>query len=51
MEVREGDVLVCRCEDCSVELTVTKACEQGSCGDCMDIHVTCCGQEMVKRPS
>lgn len=50
MEVREGDVLICRCESCDVELTVTKACAQGACGDCMDIQVQCCGMEMVKKP-
>lgn len=50
MEVREGDVLICQCDNCDVELTVTKACEQGSCGDCMDIEIKCCGVDMVKKP-
>lgn len=49
MEVKEGDVLICQCDNCDVELTVTKACEQGSCGDCMDIQAMCCGVEMVKK--
>ncbi|MGC9319843.1 MAG: hypothetical protein ACP5KN_17550 [Armatimonadota bacterium] len=49
MEVKEGDVLVCQCEDCDMELTVTKACRQGSCGSCMDIEATCCDLPMVKR--
>ena len=51
MEVREGDVLVCQCDNCDAELTVTKACDQGSCGECMDIQIQCCGVEMTKKPS
>jgi len=30
---------------------VTKACEQGSCGECMDIQIECCGVDMAKKPS
>lgn len=51
MEVKEGDVLVCQCDNCDVELTVTKACSQGSCGECMDIQIQCCDVDMAKKPS
>ncbi|MFP4250243.1 MAG: hypothetical protein ACLFU7_11330 [Armatimonadota bacterium] len=50
MEVREGDVLVCQCDNCDVELTVTKTCEQGACKECTDLQVECCGAEMTKKP-
>mgnify|MGYP000139880850 CR=1 FL=1 len=49
MKVQEGDVLICSCQDCDIELTVTKACSSGSCGDCSDIEVVCCGEPMVKK--
>ncbi|MGD9496314.1 MAG: hypothetical protein AB7Y46_08385 [Armatimonadota bacterium] len=49
MKVQEGDVLICSCEDCDLELTVTKACSQGSCGDCMDVTAECCGRPMVLK--
>lgn len=49
MQVKEGDVLICSCEDCDVELTVTKACAQGSCGECMDLTVECCGKPMIVK--
>ncbi|NLO05287.1 MAG: hypothetical protein GX131_05600 [candidate division WS1 bacterium] len=51
MKVQEGDVLVCQCDQCDVELTVTKACQQGSCDECMDINVSCCGVPMQKKPT
>lgn len=46
MEVKEGDVLVCQCDDCNIELTVTKACDTKSCGVKCDIDVNCCDQPM-----
>ena len=49
MKVKEGDVLVCSCIDCNIELTVTKACTGKVCGceaDC-DIDVSCCGDSMT----
>jgi hypothetical protein len=49
MKVREGDILVCTCDDCKVELTVTKSCDDKTCKDC-DIDVKCCGKPMkLKR--
>jgi hypothetical protein len=48
MKIKEGDVLVCSCGDCYIELTVTKACMDDLCGmseDC-DIEVRCCGKPM-----
>ncbi len=51
MELQEGDVLVCQCDHCDAELTVTKACEAGECGSCMDVTLQCCGVEMAKKPA
>jgi hypothetical protein len=50
MKVQEGDVLVCQCDNCDVELTVTKSCEQGECSTCSDIQVKCCDVDMSKKP-
>jgi len=41
MKVKEGDVLVCKEKDCTVELTVTKACTTDTCGVECDIEATC----------
>ena len=49
MKVQEGDVLICACGDCDVELTVTKACSHGSCGECTDLTVECCGKPMILK--
>ena len=51
MKIKEGDVLVCTCDDCKIELTVTKACTDQECGcefDC-DIDASCCGEPMVVK--
>ena len=49
MKVKEGDVLVCQCEDCNLELTVTKACKDDACGTCSEIEVSCCGKPMAVK--
>ena len=46
---REGDVLTCGCQDCNVELTVTKACQGDVCGTGCDVDVRCCGEPMQVR--
>jgi hypothetical protein len=42
MKVKESDVLVCKCKDCTIELTVTKACNPDACGVECDISASCC---------
>ena len=49
MVVKEGDVLVCQCDDCDTELTVTKACSTVACGDKCDVEVSCCDKPMVVK--
>ncbi len=49
MKLKDGDVLVCQCDDCDAELTVTKACTTESCGDGCDVKATCCDKPMVKK--
>ncbi len=49
MQVKQGDVLVCQCEDCNLELTVTKACEDDKCSTCSDVEVSCCGKPMTVK--
>jgi hypothetical protein len=46
MKVKEGDVLICKGKDCTVELTVTKACDSKTCGTECDIKATCHGKPM-----
>jgi len=46
MKVKKGDVLVCSCEDCDVELTVTKACSTEKCDIKCDINAVCCEKPM-----
>jgi hypothetical protein len=46
MKVKSGDVLVCSCEDCNVELTVTKACSTEKCDIKCDINAVCCDKPM-----
>jgi hypothetical protein len=41
MKVKEGDVLICKSKDCTVELKVTKACDSKSCGVECDVKATC----------
>lgn len=51
MKVREGDVLVCSCGDCNIELQVTKACTPDVCGhdvEC-EIDAECCGSPMTVK--
>ena len=48
-ELKKGDILYC--EDCGLELTVTKAC---SCGDedsgaCAESGFSCCGMSLKKK--
>lgn len=49
MKVKEGDVLVCKESDCTVELTVTKSCDGDSCGVECDIAATCHGEPMTLK--
>ena len=46
MKVKQGDLLVCTCEDCDVELSVKKACNSKSCGVECDLEVSCHGEQM-----
>jgi len=46
MKVKKGDVLVCSCEDCNVELTVTKACDTEKCDIKCDVNAVCCDKPM-----
>ena len=46
MKVKEGDVLICKSKDCAVELTVTKARDNKSCGTECDIKATCHNKPM-----
>jgi hypothetical protein len=46
MKVKEGDVLVCHCEDCHIELTVTKSCSTETCGVECELDAKCCGEPM-----
>jgi hypothetical protein len=46
MKVKEGDVLICKSEDCVAELTVTKACDSKTCGVECDLDVSCHGKPM-----
>ncbi len=48
MKVEDGDVLVCDCDDCDIELTVTRKCSGDSCtheSEC-ELSVMCCGHPM-----
>lgn len=54
MKVKEGDVLVCQCEDCNVQLVVQETCTaESSCGcgcdDGCEVSVTCCDKPMVLK--
>ena len=49
MKVTEGDVLICKSKDCSVELTVTKACDSEGCGTECDIKATCHNKPMEMK--
>lgn len=46
MKVKEGDVLICKTNDSSVGLTVTKACDSRTCGTECDIKATCQNKAM-----
>jgi hypothetical protein len=49
MKAKEGDVLVCQCEDCGMEVTVSKSCSGDTCSTCEDLEVMCCGEPMEKK--
>jgi hypothetical protein len=50
MTVKEGDVLVCQCEDCNLELVVQQACSEDACGcEGCEIQVSCCDLPMVVK--
>ncbi len=45
-DIKEGDVLYC--EDCGLELTVTKGCDCGE-GACAESGFSCCGMDLKKK--
>ncbi len=49
MKVKKGDKLVCSCNDCSVELTVTSTCDADKCGLECDVKAICCDKPMVVK--
>lgn len=49
MIVKEGDVLVCQCDDCDIELTVTKSCREGTCHIEGNIDLNCCDKPMIVK--
>jgi len=46
-ELKKGDVFVC--EECGLELTVSKACDCAEEGVCTEEGFSCCGQTMAKK--
>ena len=52
MKVKVGDILVCQCKDCQIELTVTKTCSDETCSheveEC-ELDASCCGEPMVLK--
>jgi hypothetical protein len=46
IKVKEGDVLICRSKDRTVELTVAKAHDSKICGTECDIRATCHDKSM-----
>jgi hypothetical protein len=46
-ELKEGDTLVC--DDCGLELKVTKACNCSEEGACTEGGFDCCGMAMKKK--
>ena len=46
MKVKKGDVLICKSDDCTVELLVTKACDSKKCGVECDVKATCHNKPM-----
>lgn len=46
IKVKEGDVLVCKGQDCNIEFTVTKACDDETCGTECELDITCHDGEM-----
>jgi hypothetical protein len=52
MDMKDGDVLVCTCDDCNIELTVNRTCSGDDCAhedsEC-ELVVMCCGEPMKVR--
>lgn len=46
-EMKQGDIFVC--EDCGLELKVTKGCDCADKNACSDMGFTCCGEAMKKK--
>jgi hypothetical protein len=46
MKVKEADVLICKSDNCTVELLVTKACDSKTCGVECDVKATCHNKPM-----
>jgi len=46
-ELKKGDILYC--EDCGLELQVTKNCNCAEEGACSDAGFTCCGGDLKKK--
>ncbi|HEY3397316.1 MAG TPA: hypothetical protein VGM19_06590 [Armatimonadota bacterium] len=52
MKVKPGDVLVCQCEDCGLELVVKETCSSDACGhEACDVEATCCDKPLVLKKS
>ena len=46
--LKEGDVI--KCDECGLELTVSKSCDCGEDDDvCAESTFSCCGAHMVKK--
>ncbi|TXT56223.1 MAG: Desulforedoxin (modular protein) [Promethearchaeota archaeon] len=46
-ELKKGDTFVC--EECGLELKVSKACDCGEEGACTEQGFVCCGDSMKKK--
>ncbi len=54
MKAKAGDVLVCQCEDCKMELLVQETCTADSscgcgCEEGCEVTVVCCDKPMVVK--
>lgn len=46
-ELKEGEIFVC--DDCGLELKVTKPCDCAEEGACTEQGFVCCGESMKKK--
>ncbi|MDW7710379.1 MAG: hypothetical protein SCH98_07865 [Deferrisomatales bacterium] len=49
MKVKVGDILVCDCADCHLEVEVTSVCTTQKCGTDCDVDARCCGKPMKRK--